>query len=150
MVEHCLNYEHEVRFKVDSNVQLEYIEQAYENDAGFDLFVSRDVVIKAGHAEDVPTGVFIEPEEGLYTTIMGRSSTFRERGILVSMNLIDSGYRGEVNAVAYNFTHGTVRIHAGERICQLVFHRLIPVKCKKVLRLNSSMRGEKGFGSSGL
>ena len=150
ILEYLLNYEHVVKFSTSSDVQLERIIQSYKNDAGFDLFVSKDAVIRAGHAMDVSTGIYIEPGEQIYFTIMGRSSSFRNKGILVSLNLIDTGFRGELFAVAYNFTNITVTVKAGERICQIVPHRLIPVKFEKVQKIGESPRGRLGFGSSGI
>lgn len=120
----------------------------YDGDAGYDLFAARDVAICPGQAVDVPAGVRIDPRERLWFEIKARSSTLKKRGLEVVDAVIDRDYRGDLLAVVRNPTGSTVFIKAGERIVQVIPHRLIPVRFVYG-ELSSSPRGTQGFGSTG-
>lgn len=148
-IEWTLSYQHEVVFETQNKYQYAVREQHRGEDAGFDLFVSKDTKIPPGQVADVPTGVYLSPKDKLWFHIFGRSSTFRKRGLIVNIAVIDHGYRGELFAIAHNFTNKTVKVFAGERICQIVPHRLIPCRFSQG-ELAGSKRGKGGFGSTGL
>src|SRR5215467_266533 len=76
--------------------------RAHANDAGFDLFVSRDVVIEPGAFAAIPTNIAIALPEDVWAILIGRSSTFYKRSLLVNVGIIDPGYRGELLALAHN------------------------------------------------
>jgi dUTP pyrophosphatase len=62
---------------------------------------------------------------------------------------IDTGYRGELKAVMINLGEVPIRIIAGERYAQVIFHfRCVP-PIEEVDELSKSERGDTGFGSSG-
>lgn len=146
--------------KVDKGGQLPT--QGYSDDAGFDLYVSEDVVIPAaGSASpvgevnpafvDVPCSVSVELPPGTWALITGRSSTIRKRGLLVVNSIIDAGYRGTYFAACQNLTHREVEIKAGERIAQFIILPALAAQFApvQVPELAPSLRGENGFGSSG-
>jgi dUTP pyrophosphatase len=128
--------------------------KAYPNeDAGFDLYACADTVVPPGGTVNIPTGIEIEMPKGYYGDIKGRSSTFVERGIMIGMGdegTIDNGYRGELCAVAYNIDHDREKlIKAGERVAQLVIHKIEPMEMVWAEELGPSERGKRGFGHSG-
>jgi len=124
--------------------------KAYPGDAGWDLYVSRDVVIPARSFTDIHTDIAIAMPEGLWGRITGRSSTLRKYGLLVNEGIIDNGYRGELFAGVFNLTDHDRFIPAGARIAQLIFHRLIEdLQWEPTLVLPPSQRQSRGFGSSG-
>ena len=149
-VEWMLSYKHEVGFITENPAQEAIRAEHSGEDAGFDLYVSRDTVIPKGQIADVPTGVYLDPEDRIWFHIFGRSSTFKKRGLIISIAIIDRGYRGELFAIAHNITDKEVKVFAGERICQIVPHRLIPCRFKRKILLATSKRGDSGFGSTGL
>jgi dUTPase len=90
------------------------------------------------------------------------------RNLYVDQNLVDTGYRGPMFVFIRNmnlpsmFTSasgikvepaeidpGTVTIRRGERIAQLVFHRLLGVEVRMGPVGIDTARGEDGFGSTG-
>lgn len=134
--------------KLASNTILPTKEHA--DDAGWDLYVTKDTLVSPGKWEDVPLGVAIQPPPGIWFRIVGRSSTFRKRRILVLEGIIDEGYRGELFVGCTNLGDVDVEIKAGERICQMIPQSSwgsLDVKWATVL--SASSRGSAGFGSTG-
>lgn len=126
--------------------------RAHIGDAGFDLAYNgdEDMVIGAGERAAVPTGVRIELPPTHYGVIVGRSSSFSKRDLLVPLSVIDQGFRGELFAVCWNFGHQAQRIKPRERVAQLLPMRLEADLLRWVnAPLSESGRGENGFGSSG-
>ena len=63
--------------------------RATEGSAGYDLFASNDVVIKAGDQALVPTGVALDIPEGHYGQIKPRSGLALKRHITVDAGVIN-------------------------------------------------------------
>jgi dUTP pyrophosphatase len=124
--------------------------RAHSNDAGWDLYACQDIRIPAGEMRDVPVGISIEPPAGYWFRIVGRSSTFRKRGLLMIEGIIDEGYRGPLYFGAYNTTNTLITVKHGERLCQAILHRSPgPINIEWAEHLSPSERGGSGFGSSG-
>jgi dUTP pyrophosphatase len=62
---------------------------------------------------------------------------------------IDPGYRGEIRVILLNLGRETFQISPGERIAQMVIARYEAVAWDEG-ELADSLRGEGGFGSSGI
>ena len=121
----------------------------YVGDAGWDLFVSKDILIGPQEVRDVPTGVGIQLPDDVWGMLTGRSSTLRKLGLLVTTGFIDSGYRGELFFTVLNTTNGWHTIRVGQRLAQLLLFPHIPVNWNQVELLDESDRREQGFGSTG-
>lgn len=128
------------------------------SDAGWDLYASEDIVIKAGNRETVKTGIALQIPEEWVGLVWPRSGMSVKKGIDVLAGVIDSGYRGEVMVCLYNTNNSLplfkdenidVVIKKGDRIAQILFQRVPDVELVEVDELNQSDRGNKGFGSSG-
>ena len=91
----------------------------------------------------------MEPEEGIWFEIKGRSSTFRHYNVIVLDAIIDNGYRGEMFVQVYNPLDKIVKIPQGSRIAQVIPHLLVPVKFVYKYELSGSKRSNQGFGSTG-
>ncbi|MGH9021748.1 MAG: dUTP diphosphatase [Acidimicrobiia bacterium] len=126
----------------------------YSGDAGYDLHARVDVVLAPGGGRAaVPTGIALSLPEGWAGLVLPRSGLALHHGVtcLNAPGLIDSGYRDEVRVVLVN--HDPVAAFAaarGDRIAQLVLHRLDPFEWDEVDDLDDSERSRRGFGSSGL
>jgi len=73
----------------------------------------------------------------------------KAKGIVGQLGLIDSDYRGEIGMVLMNHGPNHCLIKKGQRIGQLL---LIPkpiFALRRVMKLNDTERGSKGFGSTG-
>jgi len=93
------------------------------NPAGYDLRSSSEVVIKPKQYE--LTATLETVELGLKTTasLHIRSSLARE-GIIGSFAVVDPGFRGQLTLNLHNVGEKEMRIREGERIVQIVFHKL--------------------------
>lgn len=125
----------------------------HDGDAGWDLYVLGDHDLPPGALVELPSGVAIAPSPGYWFSIEHRSST-RRRGIEVIQGTIDNGYRGELLTAVINHTDHPIRIEHGERLAQLIPHRVLSgdwvmVSHKILIEENGSSRGTGGFGSTG-
>lgn len=124
----------------------------YPGDAGYDLVVDRDTTVRVDSFVDVPCGVCVEMPPDTWGLIIGRSSTLRRRGLLVTQGVIDNGYRGELFAGVQHLNQGPpVELKRGERIAQFIPFRLEApsLRLRRVAELGDSDRGAAGFGSTG-
>jgi dUTP pyrophosphatase len=125
--------------------------RAYEDDAGFDLYVQQGAVIHPGQVVDIHCGVALELPSDVWVLLIGRSSTLRKRGLMVNPGIIDPGYRGELFAGVMNMTGQDVWVEQGERLAQVIFlpNLTYSVDLVQVDQLGTHARGSNGFGSSG-
>lgn len=123
---------------------------SFEGDAGYDLFTCEDTVIPAGEWRDIPVGIQIQPPEGYWVRLVGRSSTFRRRGLSIIEGVVDNGYRGDIYFGVWNPHRSEVAVNAGERIAQAIIHRIYRFSWVEVPQLDESIRQGKGFGSTGI
>ena len=126
---------------------------AYGNDAGWDLHIIEDTFINRGLGKDVRTGVAVSIPPGWYGRIIGRSSAFRKKGLMVVEGIIDAGYTGELYSYVYCPVLSTpgigVQLKRGESVAQLIVSPVPTVEWEEVDELPNTERGARGFGSSG-
>ena len=110
------------------------------------------VVIPARGKGIISTGIFMQIPEGYECQVRPRSGLAFNKSITVlnSPGTIDSDYRGEIKVVLIN--HGIQPFHVfhGDRIAQLVFNKIEQPEFELVEELDSTDRGEGGFGSTGV
>jgi dUTP pyrophosphatase len=126
---------------------------AHTGDAGLDLFSAQSVEIAPGHRALVPTGVAVAIPEGFAGFVQPRSGLALRSGLsfVNTPGLIDSHYRGEIKLIAINLDPSmTISIARGDKIAQLVIQRVESVDVVEVDSLDETMRGEGGFGSTGV
>lgn len=125
--------------------------RGYPDDAGLDLYVRGRHGIPAGSFYDLPCGVSIELPEWGWGLLTGRSSSLRNKGLLVNQAVIDVGYRGPMFTGVWNLLHHTVWVEDGERVAQLIVLPNTTKDLRPVVAeaLNPSERGTNGFGSTG-
>lgn len=99
----------------------------------------------------VPTGLFLKIPVGFEAQIRPRSGLALKKGITVlnSPGTIDADYRGEVGIILINLSSEPFVIEDGERICQMVIAAHAQVQWEQVESLDSTDRGEGGFGHTG-
>ncbi len=121
--------------------------------AGMDVVaaVRSEIVVCPGERVMVPTGLRLSVPAGYEMQIRPRSGLAIKYGITVvnAPGTIDSDYRGEVKVLLINLGVEDWRLKRGERVAQMV---LAPVACaewREVNRLDSTVRGDGGFGHSG-
>lgn len=129
-------------------------EQAKPGDAGWDLKagIEKEIMIAPGDIKLIPTNVAIELPHGYEAQIRSRSGLALNNGIFVlnSPGTIDSGYRGGIGVILANFGKVPFIVTPGMKIAQMVISEYTIADLIHVGELNSSERGEKGFGSTGM
>lgn len=138
-----------VDFELGKDAKTPY--RKYTGDAGWDLFVSRPVTIKAGETADVHTDVRISMPPYLWARIVGRSSTLRHHNLMVNEGVIDNGYTGELFVCVHNMGNKPFKVEKGMRLAQVIFHSIEDVRWSQVDEIKdvSGKRNSNGFGSTG-
>ena len=125
---------------------------AHDGDAGLDLYAAADVTLAPFERALVPTGIAVAIPEGHAGFVLPRSGLAARSGLSLvnSPGLIDSHYRGEIKVIAINLDASTpIEIRRGDRIAQLVIQPVARVEVKEADSLDTTARGEGGFGSTG-
>lgn len=126
---------------------------AYNGDAGYDLCSTVDATLKPFERMLVPTGLALQIPFGYAGFVLPRSGMAIKQGLSLvnSPGLIDSNYRGEIKAILVNLDpQNSIDIHVGDRIAQLVIIKVESARFEQVDQLDTSCRGDGGFGSSGI
>ena len=69
---------------------------------------------------------------------------------LNSPGTVDSDYRGELKVILINLSNTTQVINNGDRIAQMVIAKTEKAELILVQQLNESVRGDGGFGHTGV
>ena len=121
--------------------------------AGMDLraYLENPIVLKPLQRTLVKTGLFISLKPGYEAQVRSRSGLALKKGISVlnSPGTIDADYRGEIGVILINLSDLDFKIDSGDRIAQMVIAKHETVSWKSVDKLDDSLRGDKGFGSTG-
>ena len=126
---------------------------ATQSSAGLDLKAVLAEAVTLGPLERkiVGTGLKIALPEGYEAQVRPRSGLAAKHGITVlnAPGTIDADYRGEIGVILVNLSNEPFTIQPGERIAQLVVAQYSQVEWSPVESLDSTQRGEGGFGSTG-
>ncbi len=138
----------------------QYYSSQYKEDdnAGFDLHSSENIKIYE-QVEFIPFGIkarMLKVVEGCeqiecHYWLVPRSSIYKTGLIMAnSVGVIDSSYRGELKAPVWSMT-GTSKVEKGDRLFQILAPDMGHIhEIRIVDSLPDTVRGEGGFGSSGL
>ena len=122
--------------------------------AGMDLRASLEesIVLKPLQRFVVKTGLFISLQQGYEAQIRPRSGLALKKGITVlnSPGTIDADYRGEIGVILINLSDSDFEINTGDRIAQMIIAKHEIIEWEAVDKLDDSVRGDKGFGSTGV
>jgi deoxyuridine 5'-triphosphate nucleotidohydrolase len=141
---------------LDARIGKEFPLPAYATggSAGLDLRACLDapLVLEAGRAELIPTGLAIYVEDArLAAIILPRSGLGHKHGIVLGnlVGLIDSDYQGQLMVSCWNRGREPFTIQPGERVAQLVVVPVVQVELQVVEDFATTARGAGGFGHSG-
>ena len=126
---------------------------AKSGDAGMDL-IATEIINETSNQITYGTGLSLEIPEGFVGLIFPRSSV-RKYDLALSncVGVIDSGYRGELQATFNKINHHKIRVDdykVGDRIAQIMIIPHPDIQFEEVDELSNTERGEGGFGSTGL
>ena len=130
-------------------------EYGSEEASGLDLKagIENKIVLKSKDFMLIPTGIILEIHKGFEAQIRPRSGLASKSGITVlnTPGTIDSDYRGEIKVILINLNKSNFLILPGMKIAQIVFAPTLKAKISFVEEIKSeTIRGTKGFGSTGL
>jgi dUTP pyrophosphatase len=126
---------------------------AKAGDAGMDL-IATSIISETPSQITYGLGIALEIPEGFVGLVFPRSSIRKTRLQLSnSVGVIDSGYRGELQAT-FNKITTTIEnqkndYKVGDRVCQIIIIPYPPIEFNEVNELSNTERGEGGFGSTG-
>lgn len=126
---------------------------AYVGDAGVDLRSTIDLVLQPFERALVPCGIAAAIPSGYAGFVLPRSGLAIRHGITLvnAPGLIDSNYRGEIQAVLANLdAKEPFQVKRGDRIAQLVVMGVPEASFEEHDELPKTDRGAGGFGSSGV
>ncbi|KAF1349287.1 dUTP diphosphatase [Lizonia empirigonia] len=117
--------------------------------AGHDLYSARDTVIPARGRAIVATDIAISVPVGTYGRVAPRSGLAAKHGIDTMAGVIDADYRGPVGVILANLSDVDFAVKTGDRIAQLIVEKIAMPEVVVVEKLEESVRGAGGFGSTG-
>ena len=120
---------------------------AKDGDAGMDLVITSIITRYEGDVT-YGFGIALEIPKGFVGLVFPRSSIRKTDLILSnSVGVIDSGYRGEIQAT---FKRSGVYVYAvGDRGAQIMIIPHPPIEFEEADELSDTERGDGGFGSTG-
>ena len=119
--------------------------------AGLDLRAAEASILKPGSRVLMPTGIAIALPAHHEAQVRPRSGLAVKHGVTVlnAPGTVDADYRGEIKVPLINHGHEDFVINRGDRIAQMIIAPVVQVTLVEVTRLDETLRGTSGFGSSG-
>jgi len=140
--------------RVGNNTDLPLPSYQSDGSSGLDLCaaVNKDLTLQPGDIKLIPTGLSVSLPEGYEAQIRPRSGLALRYGLgfVNAPGTIDADYRGEIGVIAINWGKKPLTIKRGERIAQMVIHTVSRAIVEEVNELDTTSRGEGGFGHSGV
>lgn len=148
--------------------------KAHPSDAAYDLCAMEDATLRPGEWKMVGSGIACAIPEGFCGMVYPRSGMGCKGLVLKNtVGIIDSHYRGEIKLTLHNNNpthlwckghteHGAtitwleenedaiIHVHKGDRVAQMRIEIVPDTTIVEVDELDSTDRGEGGFGSSGV
>ena len=131
------------------NAQAKKLYKATKGAAGYDIFATHGVAIRARGSTIIGSGLCMEIPVGTCVLVKGRSSLAFHFDLVTFEGLIDSDYRGEIKLKMFNMSDEERLIKEGTRIAQLMFVKYGEPDIEYVEELSTTARGDGGFGSTG-
>lgn len=143
-----------IKIKVVNTGHQQLPAYATPQSAGMDLRanINEPITLHPMERRLIPTGLHIALPAGFEAQVRPRSGLALKHGITVlnTPGTIDADYRGEVMVLLVNFSTEDFVINDGERIAQMVIARHEQGEFEVVDELDSTERGEGGYGHTGV
>ena len=137
--------------KFDKNIRLPSYKTS--GSSGMDLvaFIKKKIIINPGNRAMIPTGISLVIPKNYEIQIRPRSGLAAKKGISVlnTPGTVDSDYRGEIKIILINLSKKKFIVKSGDRIAQMVLCPVVMGELKEVKILPKTVRGKRGFGSTG-
>ena len=129
---------------------------AYETPgaAGMDVraCLEAPVTLKPLQRALIPTGLRVQLPEGYEIQMRPRSGLALKHGISLANTpgTVDADFRGEIGVILINRSNEDFIVQDGERICQMVISQYTKIEWETVDRIDHTVRGDGGFGHTGV
>ena len=137
--------------KFDKNIKL----PAYKTSgsSGMDLvaYIKSKINVKPGKTAIIPTGIAVAIPRNYEIQIRPRSGLAAKKciSVLNTPGTIDSDYRGEIKIILINLSKKSFVVKSGDRVAQMILCPVTKGNFKEVKILPKTVRGKRGFGSTG-
>ena len=125
-----------------------------EGSAGMDLTacIDENIILKPLERKLIKTGIAIALPNNYEAQVRPRSGLALKNGISVlnTPGTIDADYRGEIGVILINLSNEDFVVEKGMRIAQLVISPVVQAELVEVEELDETLRGQGGFGSTGV
>ena len=120
--------------------------------AGMDLVAAAELTLQPLDRAAVPTGLIVAVPAGHEAQIRPRSGLALRHGLSMpnAPGTIDEDYRGELKVLVINLGREPFTITRGMRIAQMIIAPVTRPTISVVTELDDTIRGTKGFGSTGV
>ena len=121
--------------------------------SGMDLMacIDKPITIKSNESMLIPRGIAIAIPEDTEVQIRPRSGLAAKSNISVlnTPGTIDSDYRGELKIILFNHGKNEFTVNDEDRVAQMVLMPILKVEIEETNELPETVRGSRGFGSTG-
>jgi dUTP pyrophosphatase len=126
---------------------------ATQGSSGLDLraFIPAPIQMAPLERVLIPTGLHIALPTNWEAQVRPRSGLAIKQGLtcLNTPGTIDADYRGEIKVILINLSNEIQVIQDGDRIAQIVFQQVEKMEWQLVENLETTQRGDGGFGHTG-
>lgn len=122
---------------------------AHDTDAGMDLFAAAEVSLAPGERSQIPTGIALAVPKGFVGLVWDKSGLSHRCGLKTLGGVVDADYRGEIVVGMVNLGEETYVFKEGDKVAQILIQKVEHADLVEVDTLDETIRGEKGFGSTG-
>ncbi len=140
-------------FKVINKSENPLPAYATSGSSGMDIraAVSNAVELKSLERKLIPTGLFVEIQEGYEIQVRPRSGLAIKQGLtcLNTPGTIDADYRGEIQVILINLSAEVQTVNPGDRIAQIVIQKVEKVEWSLTDSITATERNAGGFGHTG-
>lgn len=140
-------------FKVINKSENPLPAYATSGSSGMDIraAVSNAVELKSLERKLIPTGLFVEIQEGYEIQVRPRSGLAIKQGLtcLNTPGTIDADYRGEIQVILINLSAEVQTVNPGDRIAQIVIQKVEKVEWSLTDAITATERNAGGFGHTG-
>ena len=121
--------------------------------AGMDLKadISEPVVLKPGEVQVIPTGLYMAIPEGYEIQVRSRSGLAAKYGIFFFFfpGKLDADWRGNTGVILADFGQNKFVVIFFYLFAQAVLNKIEKIEWEEVSELDTTERGEGGFGHTG-
>lgn len=118
---------------------------------GADLVSIQDLDIQPGKVGVVNLGFSVSFSPGYEIQVRPRSGLAANYAVTVvnTPGTVDSDYRGPMKVLLINHGNKVFRVCKGDRVAQMVLNEICRAHFEELETLDTTERGEGGFGSTG-